>query len=173
PVFAVEVGDAPFLGKEDAKVTLVEFSDFECRYCGKAVETIEKIKKRYGKKVKIVFKNFPLPFHKNAKSAALAGLCANEQGGAYFWKIHDMMFADQKKLDVPNLIKAGEKAGLNLDQFTNCLNGKKHMAKLDQDIQQAKELGIKQTPTFFINGRMVNGLQDIDNFTKLIDQGLK
>ena len=172
PILTVDVGDAPFDGKKDAKVTLVEFSDFECRHCASAVKTLEQIKKQFGKKIKVVFKNFPLPYHKKAKDAALAGLCANEQGNSQFWKLHDLMFADQKNLDEKSIIKSGEKVGLDLAKFKSCMNSKKYMARVDKDIIQGRELGVSKTPTLFVNGKIVDDLS-VDNISKMIDQELK
>ena len=172
PVLAVEVGDAPFDGPEDAKVTLVEFSDFECQHCANAVKTLEQIKKKYGSKIKVVFKNFPLPYHRKAKGAALAGLCAYEQGRSHFWKLHDLMFADQKKLDEKDIMETGKKIGLNLDTFKACMDSKKYTAKIDQDINQGRDLGVSSTPSFFINGKMVSN-PSFEHISKMINQELR
>src|SRR5690606_35645394 len=106
PSFDVNVGSSPALGPETAKVTIVEFSDFQCPYCAKASEIIHEVKKKYGNKIRVVFKQYPLPFHKDAKKAANAALCANEQSTDKFWKLHDIMFKDQAKLSVSDLKKS-------------------------------------------------------------------
>ena len=109
PVADVKVGNAASFGSANAKVTIVEFSDFQCPFCSKAAKTLSDIKKKYGKKVRIAFKNYPLPFHSHAKIAAQAGLCANEQSSNKFWKMHDAMFADQAKLMESGLIASAKK----------------------------------------------------------------
>tara|TARA_B100000886_G_C20380960_1_gene473904 strand:- start:51 stop:1121 length:1071 start_codon:yes stop_codon:yes gene_type:complete len=174
PVFNVKVGDAPILGNKDAKVTLVEYSDFQCPYCAKGSKIMHELKKKYGDKVKVAFKNFPLPFHKQAKGAALAGLCANEQGRDYFWRLHDYMFDNQSKLDSKNLKKvAANFKGFNKTKFNDCVDKSKYMAKVDADIAEGRDLGVKSTPTFFLNGKIVSGALPIEEFSKLIEQELK
>ncbi len=172
PTFNVVVGDAPFKGNADAKVTIVEFSDFQCPFCSKAAKTVADIEKKYGNKVKIAFKNFPLPFHNQAKLAAAASLCAKEVDQKYFWKMHDQMFADQTKLDRENLIQSAKKIGLKVEDFTKCLDSNKFMASVEADILQGNELGIKSTPTFFVNGQLISGALPIESFSEIIDEEL-
>jgi len=172
PVFDVQAGDAPFKGGGDAKVTIVEFSDFQCPFCSKGATVLSEIEKKYGNKVKIVFKNYPLPFHAQAKGAANAALCANEQGGKYFWKMHDAMFADQTKLDLTNLKATAKKIGLKEADFNSCLDSNKLNAKVDSDMAEGQKVGIKSTPTFFINGKLVMGAQPIEVFAEIIDEEL-
>ena len=174
PVFDVKVGDAPILGNKNAKITLVEYSDFQCPYCAKGSKIMHEIKKKYGDKVKVAFKNFPLPFHKQAKGAALAGLCAQEQGGNYFWKLHDFMFDNQSKLDSNSLKEVAAKfQGFDRTKFNDCVDKNKYMAKVDADIQEGQNLGVKSTPTFFLNGKIINGALPVEEFSKLIDAELK
>lgn len=174
PVFDVKVGDAPVLGNNKAKVTLVEYSDFQCPYCAKGSKIMHELKKKYGDKVQVAFKNFPLPFHKQAKGAALAGLCANEQGKNYFWKLHDYMFDNQGKLDSNNLKKiAGSFQGFDGGKFNDCVDKNKYMAKIESDIQEGQSLGVKSTPTFFLNGKIINGALPVEEFSKMIDDELK
>lgn len=172
PVFEVAVGDSPAKGKPNAPITIVEFSDFQCPFCSKASKTVEDIEKKYGNKVRIVFKHYPLPFHSQAQIAAEASLCANEQKGEYFWKLHDLMFADQSKLDRTNLIASAKKAGVKEDQFVACLDSGKFKSKVTADVTQGQDLGIKSTPTFYINGKLVSGAQPIEVFSDIIDQEL-
>jgi protein-disulfide isomerase len=172
PSFDVKVGDAAILGNKDAKVTIVEFSDFQCPYCKKASETIHEVYKKYKGKVKIAFKNFPLPFHKNAKKAAQAALCAREQSADKFWKMHDKMFADQAKLAVADLKTSAKALGLNMTDFSKCLDSNKHQASLDQDTKDGKDVGVKSTPTFFVNGKLVSGAQPIEVFSEIIEEEL-
>lgn len=172
PVFDVNIKDAPFKGSADAKVTIVEYSDFQCPFCSKASATVAEIEKKYGNKVKVVFKNFPLPFHSQARVAAEAALCANEQGSKLFWKMHDAMFADQSKLDKDNLLLTAKKIGVKEADFKTCLEATKYKAVIDTDMAEGQKLGIKSTPTFFINGKLVSGAQPVEVFSEVIDEEL-
>ncbi len=172
PVFDVEVGDSPVYGKADSKVTVVEFSDFQCPFCAKGSKIITDLKEKYGPKIKVVFKNFPLPFHKQAKGAAVAGLCANEQGADYFWKMHDAMFEDQAALGTAELKKTAQKLGLDNKIFDKCLDSNKYLAQVDKDMVQGQKIGVKSTPTFFVNGKVISGAQPLEVFSELIDEGL-
>ncbi|MCM2351080.1 MAG: DsbA family protein [Bacteriovoracaceae bacterium] len=170
PSFPVEVGNAPMTGGKDAKVTIVEFSDFQCPFCAKGADVLKEIKKKYGNKVKIAFKNFPLPFHNHAETAAVAGLCANEQGSEYFWKYHDEMFANQDSLDAEGLKKMAKKVGLKADAFEKCLGENKYLAQVKADMEEGRKVKVKSTPTFFINGKLINGAQPLDVFSEIIDE---
>lgn len=172
PTFPVEVGNAPFAGDKDAKVTIVEFSDFQCPFCAKGADILKEIKKKYGNKVKVAFKNFPLPFHNHAEQAAVAGLCANDQGTDYFWKMHDEMFANQDALDAEGLKKTAKKIGLKIDQFEKCLTENKFLAQVKSDIEEGKKIKVKSTPTFFVNGQLINGALPMDVFSEIIDEEL-
>lgn len=173
PSFDVEVGKAPVKGPEDAPVTIVEFSDFQCPYCAKAAQTVNQVKKEYGKKVRVVFKQFPLPFHSQAKQAANAALCAWEQNPAYFWKMHDRLFADQTKLNKEDLANTAKKIGANERKLAKCLEEGSYMSMIDRDIQQGKDLGVKSTPTFFVNGKLLQGAQPFEAFKEIIEEELE
>lgn len=172
PVFEVNVGDAPFKGGADAKVTIIEFSDFQCPFCSKGATVLAEIEKKYGNKVKIAFKHYPLPFHAQARVAAEASMCANEQNVKYFWKMHDTMFADQSKLDKDNLIATAKKAGVKEAEFKACLEAGKYKARVDSDVAEGGKIGIKSTPTFFVNGKLISGAQPIEVFSEVIDAEL-
>lgn len=172
PTFQVEAGNSPSFGAKDAKVTIVEFSDFQCPFCAKGADALKEIKKKYGNKVKVVFKNFPLPFHNHAEAAANAGLCANEQGVEFFWKMHDEMFAAQDALDAEGLKKTAKKIGLKTDAFEKCVAENKFAAQVKADMEEGKVAKVKSTPTFFINGQLINGAQPLDVFSELIDEEL-
>lgn len=172
PVFDVNIKDAPTKGGSDAKVTIVEYSDFQCPFCSKASTTVAAIEKKYGNKVKVAFKNFPLPFHSQARLAAEAALCANEQSSNLFWKMHDSMFADQSKLDKDNLMASAKKIGAKEAEFKACLEATKFKAVIDADMAQGQKLGIKSTPTFFVNGKLVSGAQPLEVFSEVIDEEL-
>jgi len=170
PVKDINIGASPFTGKADAKVTVVEFSDFQCPYCSKGAEIMDQIKKKYKGKVKIVFKNFPLPFHTHAKMAANAALCAKEQKEESFWKLHDEMFKDQSGLNKEGLIAKAKKVGLDSKVFSKCLEDNKFMKVVEGDMEEGKKVGVKSTPTFFVNGQMVNGAQPLEVFSEIIDE---
>jgi protein-disulfide isomerase len=173
PTFPIEIGNAPATGGKDAKVTIVEFSDFQCPFCAKGADVLKALKKKYGNKIKVVFKNFPLPFHNHAEIAAVAGLCANDQGNDYFWKMHDEMFANQDSLDAAGLKKIAKKIGLKADSFEKCLTENKHLAQVKSDIEEGKKIKVKSTPTFFINGQLINGAQPVEVFSEIIDEELE
>jgi protein-disulfide isomerase len=173
PSYKVEVADAPFAGGEKATVEVVEFSDFQCPFCARAAEILNQIKKKYGSKVKVAFKQFPLPFHSQAKTASVAALCANEQSTKFFWKMHDAMFADQSKLAVEALKETAKKIGVNIKKFNECLDSNRYLKQVDADIEQGKKVGVKSTPTFYVNGQQVTGAQPIEVFSEIIDSELK
>ena len=173
PVFDVATENAPFTGNADAKVTIVEFSDFQCPFCAKGAELVTALKKKYGNKIKVVFKNFPLPFHNHAKTAAIAALCANAQGGQHFWKMHDHLFANQTKLSADDIKGHAKALGLKTAEFNECLDKEKFAARVEADLAEGQKVGVKSTPTFFVNGQLINGAQPIEVFSELIDEALK
>jgi protein-disulfide isomerase len=172
PTFPVEAGNAPFAGDKDAKVVIVEFSDFQCPFCAKGADLLKKIKAKYGKKVKVAFKNFPLPFHNHAETAAVAGLCANAQGSDQFWKMHDEMFTKQESLDLEGLKKIGKSIGLKMDEFEKCLIERKFLDQVKADMEDGRKVGVKSTPTFFVNGQLISGAQELEVFADIIDEEL-
>ena len=172
PTFDVNVGDAPFKGGSDAKVTVIEFSDFQCPFCSKGAQVLTALEKKYGNKIKIAFKHYPLPFHAQARIAAEASMCANEQDTKLFWKMHDAMFADQSKLDKDNLMATAKKVGLKEADFKACLDSGKFKTRVDADVAQGAGLGVKSTPTFYVNGNLISGAQPLEVFTEIIDEDL-
>ncbi len=172
PVKDIEVGDSPFMGGADAKVTIVEFSDFQCPFCSRGAEIMTGLKKKYGNKIKVVFKHYPLPFHTMAPLASEAALCAEDQKKGNFWKMHDLLFADQQNLAKPALIEKAKKVGVKVEDFTKCLDSRKFKSAVDRDMQLGQKVGVKSTPTFFVNGKMVNGAQPIEVFSEIIDEDL-
>jgi protein-disulfide isomerase len=169
PRFNVEA-KGPSRGPEGAKVTLVEFSDFECPFCSRGRDTVDKVMQKYEGKVRLVFRQFPLAFHKQARKAAEAALCANAQ--SKFWPMHDALFSDQSKLEPAQLKETAIKLGLDKDKFNACLD-KGEMAKvIDEDMAAAEKVGVSGTPAFFINGVMLSGAQPVDEFERVIDAEL-
>jgi protein-disulfide isomerase len=174
--------DAPSFGPEYAKVTIVEWSDFQCPYCSQAVPTVEKLKEHYGKDVRFVFRNLPLPMHPNARIAAQAGMAAHAQGK--FWAMHDRMFADQRSLDRASLETIAEKLGMDMTRFRADMDSPAVKARIDADMAAASAAGVHGTPTFFVNGRMAAGAppweqfkleidEEIGKANKLLSQGVK
>jgi protein-disulfide isomerase len=162
--------DSPSFGPSNAKVTIVEWSDFECPFCSRVGPSLKQIKEQYGKEVRVVFRHQPLPFHPNAKPAAEASMAAHEQGK--FWEYHDLLFANQKALDRASLEKYAQEAKLDLSRFKAALDSGKFRAKVEADSAAGNEVGANGTPTFFINGREFVGAQPFDAFKRVIDEEL-
>ncbi len=169
--YEVKVGDAPAKGPASAPVTLVAFSDFQCPFCSRAVPTVHQLETQYGGKIRIVFKQFPLPFHDKAHLAAEAALAANEQGK--FWQMHDKLFANQQALDRASLEKYAQELGLDMAKFKAALDSGKFKDKVDAEDREGAAGGVTGTPTFFVNGTRVVGAQPIDAFKAIIDKELK
>ncbi len=167
----LNITGAPVKGPKNAPVTIVVFSDFQCPFCSRVVPTLHDLEKQYEGKIKIVFKNQPLPFHNNAKGAAAAGMAANEQGK--FWEMHDKMFANQQALDRPSLERYAQELGLDVGKFKAALDSNKYDAYITADSAEGMRVGANGTPTFFINGRQIVGAQPIDAFKVVIDDELK
>jgi protein-disulfide isomerase len=160
----------PAVGPQSAKVTIVEFSDFQCPYCSKASRTVQQLRETYGDKIRVVFKQHPLPFHDNASLAAQAAAEANAQGS--FWPFHDRLFANQKALARTDLEATAQALGLDMARFRSALDSGVHKPHVEQDTAQAIALGAGGTPAFFINGRLLSGAQPLEVFKQAIDQEL-
>ena len=124
----------------------------------------------YGDRIHLVYREYPLPNHQNAKPAAEAGQCANEQGK--FWPYHDRLFANQQRLTVPDLKQHAVELGLDAARFNACVDSHKYASVVEKDIAMGNEAGVNGTPAFFINGRMISGAQPFDVFKKIIDDEL-
>ncbi|MBE4748716.1 thioredoxin domain-containing protein [Corallococcus sp. ZKHCc1 1396] len=160
----------PSKGPEGAPVTIVEFSDFECPFCSRANAAVDQVTKTYGDKVRVVFRQFPLEFHKQAQKAAEASLCANDQGK--FWEMHDQLFANQKALGVEDLKKHATELKLDTAKFNACLDSGEKAAQVKADLADGSKVGVNGTPAFFINGIMLSGAQPFDEFKSIIDAEL-
>ena len=159
----------PSRGDADAKVVIVEFADFECHFCAKAHETVMEVLKSYGKKVRLVFRHYPLSFHPKAPKAAEATACADEQGK--FWELHDALFESQE-LDVDSLKLQAKRAGVDEVKFASCLDSGRTAGVIKRDLLAGQQVGVSGTPAFFINGFMLSGAQPEEAFRKLIDAEL-
>jgi protein-disulfide isomerase len=169
----IDVGDAPILGKKDAKVQIVAFSDFQCPYCSRGAETMHEVVKKYGSKVALSFKHYPLPFHERAMPASEVGLCVKANGGdSKFWKFHDIAFKNQDKLDNDSLLKYAKEAGADQAKVKECYDKGEFKAKIQQDMEYGNKVGVRSTPTFFVNGQMVAGALPIEQFSEMIDEEL-
>jgi len=167
----INVAGAPMRGAKNAPITIVEFSDFQCPFCGRVEPTLKELEKQYGNKLKLVWKNQPLPFHNNARPAAMAAMAANEQGK--FWEMHDKLFSNQQALDRASLERYAQELGLDMGKFKAALDSNKFDAQITADANEGMRVGANGTPTFFINGRQVVGAQPIDAFKAVIDDELK
>lgn len=155
-------------GNFNAPITLVEFSDFECPFCGRIYPTFKKILADYPGKVRLVYKYFPLSFHPNAQKAAEAAECANEQGK--FWEYHDVLFDNQAGGFSSDKFKTwAQTLGLNATQFDTCLETGKYAAKVQADEQEGQAKGVNGTPATFVNGQLVSGAQPYESFKQILD----
>lgn len=156
----IPIAGAPAKGPANAKITIVEFSDFQCPYCSQAVTKADDLLKRYPNDVRLVFKQFPLDMHSQAKLAAMAGLAANEQGK--FWPLHDKMFANFRKVNRDNILLWAKESGLDMFRFTNALDSGRFGKTVEKDMSDGVNAGVQGTPTFFINGQRLNAPLDYD-----------
>ncbi len=163
--------DEPSQGPVDAPIQLVEYSDFECPYCGRAKPAVRQVLEEYGDRVRLVFRNYPLGIHANARGAAIAGLCAQEQDR--FWDYHDLLFARQRELRPADLRRYASELYLDTAAFDACLDSGRHEGKVDADMASGEQNGVTGTPAFFVNGRRLSGAQPFTAFKELIDDELE
>ena len=166
----VEVGSAPILGSETATVTIVEWSDFQCPFCGRVSPTLEKIREEYGDQVRLAFKHLPLAIHPQAKAAHAAAEAAHRQGK--FWEMHDLIFTNQRDLKVETLEGYAASIDLDMDQYRRDVSAKDVLDRISEDMEQAQSLGVTGTPSFFINGKFLSGAQPYAIFKRSIDAAL-
>lgn len=169
----VALGNNPVLGKKEAKVTIVEFSDLQCPFCERFdTETFPQLKKEYidTGKVRFAYRHLPLPIHPQAPKAAEAAACANSQGK--FWEFIGAVFNDQANIQVADLKQKASRIGLSSSQFDRCLDSGEMKAEVDRDQADGAAAGVSGTPTFFINGRPLVGAQPFSQFQAAIDREL-
>jgi protein-disulfide isomerase len=177
----VSPDDDPALGPKGAKVTIIEFSDFQCPYCRTWwKDTFSQLKKEFidTGKVRFIYRDFPLSFHPMAAPSAEAANCAGEQGK--YWEMHDKLFSEQLKkgqgtitYEVKDIKNWAAQIGLNGSQFNQCLDSGKFKAEVEKDFADGSAAGVSGTPSFFINGKLVVGAQPYATFKSLIEQELK
>ncbi len=170
PRVELEVADHPERGPADAPITLAEFADFQCPFCGRVAPTLAGLRQKYGDKLKIVFFDFPLPFHAHAMDAAKAARCAADQNK--FWEYHDALFANQAKLTPADLKATAARLGLDGAKFAACFDGGGHQDAIQRDEAQGHQVGVTGTPAFFIDGRPFTGAQPQSEFEGIIDDEL-
>lgn len=161
---------ATAIGAKDAKITVVEFADFQCPYCKDSQKTIKQVLKSFGSDVRLVFKHLPLDIHSEALEAARAAFCAGKQG--YFWKYHDALFATES-LSPADLVKLASEVGLSAPKFQACLTSEASRIAVMQDKEEAARFGINSTPTFIVNGKLVRGAIGFEEFKALVERELK
>jgi protein-disulfide isomerase len=173
----ISLKDVPAKGPANAKVTIVEYSDFQCPFCSRGYQTLEnEVLKNYGDKVRFVYKNFPLPMHPWAESAAVATECAREQKTEAFWKLYNFYFQNQRDLNPQNLkdksLEALKDDGVDPAKFSDCFDNKKTLSVVKAEQAEGSSVGVSGTPAFIINGRLISGAQPFENFKAVIDDEL-
>ena len=167
--------DDPAKGKDDAKITLIEFSDFQCPFCKESYTVIKQLLARYPDDIKLIYRDFPVDsIHSFARKAAEAGECANEQGK--FWEYHDKIFENQEALnneDGQIFYKIAKDVGLDEKLFTTCFGFGKYKQEVEEDYQAGVSAGLRGTPTWFFNGQKVEGSLSLETFEKIIQELLK
>jgi protein-disulfide isomerase len=169
--YKVELGDAYAKGSPTAKVTLIEWSDFQCPFCSRVTPTMKALTEKYGDDLRLAFKHNALPMHNRAKPAALAAEAAGKQGK--FWEMHDLLFANQKELTDENFTKWAGELGLDVEKFKADMADPAIGKKVDENQKQGTTLGARGTPAFFVNGRYLSGAQPVEAFSALIDEEMK
>jgi protein-disulfide isomerase len=170
PIKISTTGD-PVRGPANARVTLVEFSDFQCPFCSKAVSETKALMRQFPNDIKLVFKQFPLDDHAQAEFGAEAALAAQAQGK--FWEMHDLMYAGYPNLSRATVLGYAKKIGLDMARFTSDVDTHKYKARVHSEEQEGEEAGVGGTPTFFINGKKLNDTFDVATVAPLIRQELK
>lgn len=168
--YTVTTKGAPVRGDPGAKIAVVEFSDFECPFCSRAVRTLDQIAEAYGDRVRIVFKHMPLGMHARAPAAHAAAEAAHRQGK--FWPMHDKIFADQRSMGPEKYREYAREIGLDLERFDRDVADAAVKQRIDADAAEAAQLGITGTPAFFVNGRYLKGAVPFEQIKAMLDEDL-
>ena len=168
--YQVNTKGSPVRGDPDAKVAVIEFSDFQCPFCGRAVPTLDQIQKTYGDKVRIVFKHLPLQMHSKAPAAHAAAEAAHRQGK--FWEMHNKIFANQAEMSPEKYREYARELGLDLARFDRDVADAAVKKRIDEDRAEATRLGISATPSFFVNGRYLPGAVPFEQIKAMLDEDL-
>lgn len=165
--------DDPYLGTPGAPVTLVEFGDFECPYCRQTAPTIRTLMTEYGDRVQFIFRDFPLTsIHTMAQEAAEAGACIWHLKPDSFWSFHDRAYQNQSLLSADSLIQWSVQAGADETTVRACLTNATYANEVQEDLAAGINAGVRGTPTFFLNGRKIEGVLPLDTWKKLINQAI-
>ena len=167
---SLDLSGSPVRGQENAPITIIEFSDYQCTFCARSVGTVKQVMDAYPGKVRWVFKNFPLPIHPDAPLAHKAAIVAGEQGK--YWEMHDLIFENQKSMKREHLLAYAQKLKLDLAKFTAALDAPSPPAIISRDMEEGSRIGIRGTPTFLINGRGIVGAQPYAAFEQIIQEEL-
>jgi protein-disulfide isomerase len=163
--------EGPSKGPADARITIVEFSDFQCPYCQRSLATIEQVLAKYPGQVRLVYRHLPLDrIHPHARGAAEAAACADEQG--LFWPYHDKLFQNNRALAKEDLLRYAAESGLDAQRFGACVEERRFKDKVEADLQAARAVGISGTPAFVVNGVLLSGAQPAEEFYEVIDAAL-
>ena len=168
--YDIAIGKSAVKGPESAKVTIVEWSDFQCPFCAQGKDLIHQILDKYPKDVKFVFKNYPLPFHPNAMPAAKAAIAAGKQGK--FFEMHDKLFENQRELSAEKYEAWAKELGLNVDQFKKDMDAPETAAQVTAEMKEGGDVGVRGTPSFFINGKQPAG-RSLELYSSIIEEELK
>lgn len=167
----LEVGDSYAKGPEDAPITIYEFASFQCPFCERGARTVREVMDAYPGKIRLVFKNFPLEFQPQSEAAGRAALAAGRQGK--FWEMYDLIYAHQKDLGKDGIFDAlAEQAGLDVERFRRDMEDPAIVSQVRSEHESGMKVGVRGTPTFFINGRVLTGAQPIEKFKEIIDAEL-
>jgi len=169
-VYKVDVDGAPARGPENAKVTIIEFSDFQCPFCGRVAPVLQQVEKEYGNNVRVVFKHLPLSMHPKAPAAHAAAEAARLQGK--FWEMHDLIFANQREMSEEKYLEYAAQIGLDVDRFKKDVQSPQVRDRIQSDAREAAALGVSGTPSFFVNGRFMSGAKPFSEFKQVIDAQL-
>src|SRR5262245_167694 len=168
--YSVNTQGSPSKGNAQAKLAIVEFSDFQCPFCRRVNPTLAQIEKEYGDKVRVVFKHLPLEMHAKAPAAHAAAEAAHQQGK--FWEMHDLIFGNQEAMSPEKYVEYAKQLNLDVARFERDVASAQVKARIDADSAEAERLGVTGTPAFFVNGRFLSGAQPFPAFKELIDQEL-
>jgi protein-disulfide isomerase len=161
----------PALGPENAPVTIIEFSDYQCPFCKRAEPTMQQVAARYPDKVRIVYRHFPLDsIHPLARPAAEAAACAEEQGK--FWEFHELVWEATPDLGPARLTEMAKTLALDTEAFGTCVDERHFKDRVEQDLTEGQAAGVNGTPAFFVNGIPLSGARSIDDFVRLIESEL-
>jgi protein-disulfide isomerase len=168
--YEIAVNGAPVRGAEKAMVTIIEFSDFQCPFCGRVSPTLDQVIDEYGEQVQIAFKHLPLHFHAKAPAAHAASVAADKQGK--FWEMHDKIFENQAQMSEAKYVEWAGELGLDVERFKRDVASAEVKKIIEDDKQEAAKLGVTGTPSFFINGRFLSGAQPYSAFKAAIEREL-